>query len=150
MGDFTLWVNFESWVDFELWVTLEILVAFNYGRLWNYGWILNYRWLFNYWWLLNYGWGGDRHTDRQTTETHTHINSMTRPGLGAGLCKKFTHNSKVQLYFKSLCVKLNYVWWDKHTDTQTNRHTNTQIQNTEMQKYKWHIFRNKNYSITEI
>ena len=36
---------------------------------------------------LIYDWGGqtDKHTDKQT---HTHINTMTRPGLGAGQSEK--------------------------------------------------------------
>ena len=37
---------------------------------------------------MNYGWG-DRHTHTHTDrQTDTHINTMTRPGLGAGPSEK--------------------------------------------------------------
>ena len=75
----------EFWIigDFCIMDDFYILDSLNYGWLLNYWWLLNYGWLLNYRWILNYM--GGKHTDKRThRHTNTNINTMTRPGLGAG------------------------------------------------------------------
>ena len=53
---------------------------------------------------INYGWGGqtNTHTDRQTNKhTYTHINTMTRPGLGAGPSENIINTISKQLERKN-------------------------------------------------
>ena len=56
-------MTFESWVTLELWVTIES-------------------------WLTFLIMGGQAH---KQTNRHTHINTMTWPGLGAGRGKNYTN-----------------------------------------------------------
>ena len=70
-------MTFKVWVTFELWVTFKLWLTFQLR-------------------------GGDKHTNQQT-DTHTHINTMTRPGLGAGLSKNYTNtkhcNAEIQMTY---------------------------------------------------
>ena len=71
MGDYDLCVNMNN-----LWIWImgeyDLCVNLSYGWIWIMGW-----------------WGGREHTDIQTeTQTDTHINTMTRPGWGAGPSEK--------------------------------------------------------------
>ena len=96
------WLLNYSWFFHYFWLL-------DYGWLLIHGWLLNYGWLLNGWlliygWLLNYGWllkimvdfltmvefwNTGRGTNKQTHKhTHRHINTMTWPGLRAGLIEK--------------------------------------------------------------
>ena len=89
--------SYYIWIIGEL---LILLLNMKYGWIWmmgeydlcvnmNYGWIwimaecdlcvnMNYGWI----WIMG---GGDRQTSTQKhTQTDTHLNTMTRSGLGAG------------------------------------------------------------------
>ena len=65
MVDFELWLTSESWLNFDLWVTFELWLNFEL-------------------WLTFELWVGGGTSTQANTQTHRHINTMTRPGLGAG------------------------------------------------------------------
>ena len=54
--------------------------------------------------------GTEKHTDKQThSHTDTHINTMTRPGLGAGPSEKQLPKAKPNNYLIRLSLKKQQV-----------------------------------------
>ena len=69
-----------------------------------------YTWLLNHGWFLNHGWGGYRHTDGQT---HRHINTMTRTGLGAAELSPVWKTSQIWELFREhmICMHKKFEFY---------------------------------------
>ena len=68
-----------------------------------YDFLVRFMWKYKLWVNNSYGWGY-RQTHRQTDEkqTQTHINTMTRPGLGSGQSENLYFVPKVQSFSDGL------------------------------------------------